>query len=161
MPEIAKIRPHLWFARGAREAAEFYVSVFPDSRIDRATTIPGETPSGPAGSVEQVEFTLAGQQFVALAAGELDPFNHAVSFFVRCEDQAEVDRYWEALLDGGEAEQCGWLRDRYGVAWQIVPRQLDELMADPDREKGARVVAAMLGMVKLDIAGLERAAAGD
>lgn len=160
MAEIAKIRPHLWFARGAREAAEFYVSIFPDSRIDATMTIPAETPSGPVGTVEQVEFTLAGQQFIALAAGELDPFNHAISFLVRCEDQAEVDRYWEALLDGGEAERCGWLRDRHGVSWQIVPRQLDELMADPDREKAARVVSAMLGMVKLDIAGLERAAAG-
>ncbi len=160
MAEIAKIRPHLWFARGAREAAEFYVSIFPDSRIDATMTIPAETPSGPVGTVEQVEFTLAGQQFIALAAGELDPFNHAISFLVRCEDQAEVDRYWEALLDGGEAERCGWLRDRHGVSWQIVPRQLDELMADPDREKAARVVSAMLGMVKLDVAGLERAAAG-
>src|SRR5690606_33170331 len=135
-------------------------SIFPDSRIDATMTIPAETPSGPVGTVEQVEFTLAGQQFIALAAGELDPFNHAISFLVRCEDQAEVDRYWEALLDGGEAERCGWLRDRHGVSWQIVPRQLDELMADPDREKAARVVSAMLGMVKLDVAGLERAAAG-
>lgn len=159
MVEIAKIRPHLWFARGAREAAEFYVSIFPGSRIDSTFTVPADTPAGPAGSVEQVEFTLAGQQFLALSAGELDPFNHAISFFVRWEDQDEVDCYWAALLEGGQAEQCGWLRDRYGVAWQIVPRRLDELMSDPDRAKARRVTEAMLGMIKLDVATLERAAA--
>jgi predicted 3-demethylubiquinone-9 3-methyltransferase (glyoxalase superfamily) len=98
---------------------------------------------------------------MAMAAGELDPFNHAVSFVVRCNDQAEVDRYWDALLAGGHAEQCGWLRDRFGLIWQIVPRRLDELMTDPDVARARRVTAAMLRMVKLDIAVLESAAAGE
>lgn len=154
---MSKIAPHLWFAERAEEAAAFYVSLFPDSRIDRVTGIPADTPSGPAGSVQVVDFTLAGQQFMAIGAGPLDPFNHAISFVVNCDDQAEVDRLWDALSDGGLAEQCGWLKDRYGVSWQIVPTVLGELIADPDREKARRVMEAMLQMVKLDIAGLRRA----
>jgi predicted 3-demethylubiquinone-9 3-methyltransferase (glyoxalase superfamily) len=159
MPRLDKIRPHLWFAKGAREAAEFYVSVFPDSRIDDVWTVPAETPSGPPGSVEIVNFVLAGQHFIAMAAGELDPFNHAISLYVTCDDQAEVDHYWNALLEGGHAEQCGWLRDRNGIAWQIVPRRLEELCSDPNSAVARRVTEAMLGMVKLDIAELEKAAA--
>jgi len=157
----AKIIPHLWFAEGAVEAASFYASLFPDSRVDRVTSVPADTPSGPAGSVQIVDFTLFGQPFQAINAGPLDPFNHAISFIVDCEDQAEVDRYWEGLSEGGEIEQCGWLKDRYGVSWQIIPRALGELMQDADPERARRVTEAMLQMKKLDVAGLERAYAGE
>jgi predicted 3-demethylubiquinone-9 3-methyltransferase (glyoxalase superfamily) len=128
--------------------------------VDRVTASPADTPSGPAGSVTIVDFTLAGQPFMAISAGPLDPFNHAVSFVVNCRTQAEVDRYWNALLEGGSPEQCGWLKDRYGVSWQIVPTVLQDMIADPDRRKAKRVMEAMLKMVKLDIAGLQRAYEG-
>jgi predicted 3-demethylubiquinone-9 3-methyltransferase (glyoxalase superfamily) len=157
---MAKIIPHLWYTSEAEEAARFYASVFPDSRVDRVTALPNETPSGPAGSVKIVEFTLFGQPFMAISAGPLDAFNHSISFVVNCEDQAELDRYWNALLQGGKVEQCGWLKDKYGLSWQIVPKVLGELMADPDREKAARVGAAMLKMVKLDIKTLRAARDG-
>ncbi len=157
---MAKIVPHLWYSREAEEAARFYASIFPDSHVDRVTALPSDSPSGPAGSVKIVEFTLCGQPFQAISAGPLDSFNHAVSFIVSCADQAEVDRYWNALLDGGKAEQCGWLKDRYGLSWQIVPTALGRLMADPDRAKAKRVGDAMLKMVKLDIAELEASAEG-
>jgi predicted 3-demethylubiquinone-9 3-methyltransferase (glyoxalase superfamily) len=153
----SKIASHLWFADKAVEAAKFYVTLFPDSRVDSVTVIPADTPSGPAGSVQVVEFTLAGQQFMAINAGPLDPFNHAISFLVNCADQAEVDRLWEALSAGGTVEQCGWLKDRYGLSWQIVPTALGEMMKDPDRGRAKRVMEAMLRMKKLDIAGLRRA----
>ena len=152
-----RITPHLWFAENAEEAARFYASIFPDSRVDRVTTIPAETPSGPAGSVAVVEFTLFGQAFMAISAGPLDPFNHAISFVVHCADQAEIDRYWDALVEGGSPEQCGWLIDRYGVSWQIVPSALGEMMTDPDRAKSKRVIEALLKMVKLDIDKLRQA----
>src|SRR5213082_2640587 len=113
----SKIFPHLWYAKEAEEAARFYASIFPDSRVDRVTPLPVDSPSGPAGSVKLVEFTLFGQPFMAMSAGPLDPFNHAISFVVNCDDQAELDRYWNALLEGGKAEACGWLKDRYGVSW--------------------------------------------
>ena len=164
MPSTAKIQakivPHLWFVDQAQEAAKFYVSVFPDSRIDSVSGVPADTPSGPAGSVTVVAFTLAGQPFTAMSAGPLDPFNHAISFVVNCTDQAEVDHYWDALSTGGTIEQCGWLRDRYGVSWQIVPTRLGELANDPDRNRARRAMEAMLQMKKLDIATLEKAAAG-
>jgi predicted 3-demethylubiquinone-9 3-methyltransferase (glyoxalase superfamily) len=153
----AKIVPHLWFTDKAVEAANFYVSLFPDSRIDYVTPIPADTPSGPAGSVPVVEFTLFGQPFMAISAGPLDPFNHAISFLVNCEDQAEIDRLWDALSAGGAVEMCGWLKDRYGVSWQIVPTVLLKMLADPDPAKAQRVMQAMMGMVKLDIAGLKAA----
>jgi len=156
----AKIVPHLWFVDQAVEAASFYASLFPDSRLDSVTPIPADTPSGPAGSISVVEFTLAGQQFQAISAGPLDPFNHAISFIVNCTDQAEVDRLWEALSAGGTIEQCGWLRDRYGVCWQIVPTVLGGMMKDPDRHRARRVMEAMLKMKKLDIQGLEKAYEG-
>lgn len=158
---IQKITPHLWYVSEAEEAAAFYVSIFPDSRIERVTALPVETPSGPAGSVEIVDFTLFGQAFNAFSAGPLDPFNHAISFLVRCEDQAELDRYWEAFLaGGGQAEACGWLRDRWGVCWQIAPAGLDDMIADPDRERAARVATAMFSMVKLELAPLRAAYEG-
>jgi predicted 3-demethylubiquinone-9 3-methyltransferase (glyoxalase superfamily) len=157
MPTIAKIVPHLWYAKEAEEAARFYTSIFPNSRIERLTEMPTDTPSGPAGSVKVVEFTIAGQPFMAITAGPLDPFNHAVSFCVMCDDQAEIDKYWKALVDGGSEEQCGWLKDRYGLSWQIVPNALGDMMADPDRERAKRVADAMLKMVKIDLAGLKAA----
>lgn len=157
MASLAKITPHLWFTDKAKEAAEFYVSIFPGSRINHVQTMPADSPSGPPGSVEVVDFNLAGQPFAAIAAGPLDPFNHAISFMVNCESQAEIDHYWNALLEGGAAEQCGWLRDRYGVSWQIVPTVLGQMMKDPDRARAKRAMEAMLKMVKLDIAALERA----
>jgi predicted 3-demethylubiquinone-9 3-methyltransferase (glyoxalase superfamily) len=154
---VAKIVPHLWYAKEAEEAARYYATIFPDSRVDRVTPLAADTPSGPAGSVKVVEFTLCGQPFMAISAGPLDPFNHAISLLVQCDDQAEIDRYWNALLEGGSPEQCGWLKDRYGVSWQISPRQLGEMMADPDRERARRVAEAMMKMVKLDLAALRRA----
>jgi predicted 3-demethylubiquinone-9 3-methyltransferase (glyoxalase superfamily) len=157
---LQKITPFLWYAREAEEAAKFYTGIFPNSRVTRVSTLPSESPSGPPGSVKVVEFELCGQAFVAMSAGPLDPFNHAVSFVVNCEDQAELDRYWNALLEGGAPEECGWLKDRYGLSWQIVPTVLGELMADPDQAKAKRAADAMLKMVKLDIAALNKAHAG-
>lgn len=160
--QIQKIAPHLWFAKEAEEAARFYASIFPDSRVDRVTPLPTDSPSGPAGSVKVVEFTLFGQPFMAMSAGKLDDFNHSISFMVSCDDQAELDRYWDALLAGGGApEQCGWVRDRYGVRWQIVPASLQDMMADSDREKARRVSDVMLTMEKFDIAELETAYQGE
>ena len=157
---MSKVTPCLWFERNAEEAARFYVSLLPGSRIERVTALPADSPSGPAGSVQVVEFTLRGQPFLAMSAGPLDPFNHAVSFMIDCETQEEIDRLWEALSAGGSIEQCGWLKDRYGVSWQIVPRVLGEMMKDKDREKARRAAQAMLKMVKLDIEGLRRAYEG-
>jgi predicted 3-demethylubiquinone-9 3-methyltransferase (glyoxalase superfamily) len=157
---MQKITPFLWYSSQAEEAAAFYASVFPNSRVTRVVSLPSESPSGPPGSVKVVEFVLFGQPFVAMTAGPLDPFNHAVSFSVGCENQAEIDRYWNALLDGGSAEQCGWLKDRFGLSWQIVPAVLGDMMADPDRAKAKRAADAMLKMVKLDIAALQAAYAG-
>jgi predicted 3-demethylubiquinone-9 3-methyltransferase (glyoxalase superfamily) len=157
---LQKITPHLWYAKEAEEAARFYTSIFPDSRIDRVTPLPVDSPSGPAGSVKVVEFTLCGQSFMAISAGPLDPFNHAISLLVQCDDQAELDRYWDALLAGGSAEQCGWLKDKFGVSWQVAPTVLGDMMADPDREKARRVATAMLKMVKLDLAALKSAYEG-
>lgn len=161
MPLISLIAPSLWFAAEAEAAARFYVGIFPNSSIDRVTAMPVESPAGPPGSVTVVEFTLAGQAFIAMAAGPLDPFNHAISFTVNCADQAEVDRYWDALMaDGGSPEQCGWLRDRFGVCWQVVPTVMADMMAAPDRAAAARDTNAMLTMVKLDVAALQTAFAG-
>ena len=157
MATIQKIIPFLWYAREAEEAAKFYASIFPDSRIERIYTLPVESPSGPPGSVKVVEFLLFGQKLIAMSAGPLDPFNHAVSFVVNCDTQQELDRYWNALLDGGSAEACGWLKDRYGLCWQIVPTDLDDLMADPDPAKAKRTAEAMMKMVKFDIAALKAA----
>lgn len=153
----SRIVPHLWFVKEAVEAAEFYVSIFPDSRIDHVTQLPAESPSGPAGSVDFVEFTLAGQPFMAISAGPLDEFNHAISLLINCADQAEVDHYWNALSDGGQLEQCGWLRDRYGVSWQVSPVVLGDMLRDPDRVRARRATEAMLRMQKFDIAALEEA----
>lgn len=159
---MSRIAPCLWFDGQAEEAAKFYVSVIPDSRIDEVVRAPADYPSGSAGSVLVVEFTLGGRPFSALNGGPEFKFNEAVSFMIDCADQAEVDRLWDALCsDGGTPVQCGWLRDRYGLSWQIVPTALKRMLADPDREKARRAMEAMMGMVKLDIAALQRAYAGE
>lgn len=157
----SKIFTHLWYAAEAEEAARFYASVFPDSRVDRVTTLMSDTPSGPAGSVKVVDFTLLGRRFQAISAGPHHAFNDAISIVVLCDDQAELDRYWNALTGGGGRPQaCGWLIDRYGLRWQIVPAALDEMMRDTDAARSKRVTDAMLNMIKLDIAALERAYRG-
>ena len=153
----AKIFPHLWYAKEAEEAARFYASIFPDSRVDSVTSLMSESPSGPAGSVKVVNFTLFGQRFQAMSAGPHHEFNDAISMVVLCEDQAELDRYWNALLAGGKAQACGWLIDRFGLRWQIVPAVLEKLMSDKDPARSKRVSDALLKMVKLDIAALEKA----
>ena len=157
---MQKITPFLWYSNQAEEAAKFYTSIFPNSRVTNVASLPSESPSGPPGSVKVVEFVLFGQQFVAMSAGPLDQFNHSVSFVVNCDDQAEIDRYWNALLDGGKAEACGWLKDRYGLSWQITPTVMSKMMADPDRVKAKRATDAMMKMVKFDIAALQAAFAG-
>ena len=156
-----KILTHLWYAREAEEAARLYTSIFPDSRIDGVSALPSDTPSGPAGSVKIVEFTLFGQPMRAMIAGPHHDFNDAISLVVSCEDQAELDRYWNALVEGGGKPQaCGWLVDRFGVRWQIVPAAFEEMMRDRDVTRAKRVTDAMLKMIKLDLATLERAYRG-
>jgi len=150
------ITPHLWFDREAVEAAEFYCSVFPDSRITKVSTL-HHTPSG---SVDVVTFELAGQPFQAISAGPQFRFTEAISFIVYCDTQEEIDYYWERLSAVPEAEQCGWLKDRYGLSWQIVPARLEEWLLGGDEARNARVTEAFLAMKKLDIAALERAARG-
>jgi predicted 3-demethylubiquinone-9 3-methyltransferase (glyoxalase superfamily) len=158
---VQKITPFLWYAKEAEEAAAFYASIFPDSRVTRVTSLPSESPSGPPGTVKVVEFVLFGQSFMAMSAGPLDPFNHAISLVVNADDQAELDRYWNALLaDGGTTEACGWLKDRFGVSWQVVPTIFGDMMADPDRVRAKRVTDAMMKMVKFDIAALKKVYAG-
>ena len=157
---IQKITPFLWYSKEAEEAAKLYTSIFPDSRVVSVTAMPSESPSGPPGSVKIVEFVLFGQTFTAMSAGPLDPFNHAVSFVVNCDDQAELDRYWNGLLEGGKAEQCGWLKDRFGLSWQIIPTALPKMIAGTDKAKAKRAADAMMKMVKIDIAALEAAYRG-
>jgi predicted 3-demethylubiquinone-9 3-methyltransferase (glyoxalase superfamily) len=156
---MPKITPCLWFDTEGEEAARFYTSVFPNSRIVDVARY-GEAGPRPEGTVMTVQFELDGQEFVALNGGPDFTFNEAISFQVDCRDQEEVDAYWSALSEGGEEGPCGWLKDRYGLSWQIVPRALPELLADPDRAKSQRVMAAMLKMKKIEIDSLERAAAG-
>lgn len=154
---MSKIAPCLWFDGEAEEAAGFYVSLLPDSRIDRVQKNVVDSPAGKAGTALVVEFTHAGRRFLALNGGTRFPYTHAVSFHVDCADQAEVDRLWDALSAGGAVERCGWLKDRYGVSWQIVPTVLAQMLGDPDPAKAERAMRAMLGMVKLDIAALQAA----
>jgi predicted 3-demethylubiquinone-9 3-methyltransferase (glyoxalase superfamily) len=157
----AKVFPFLWYAKEAEEAAKFYTSIFPDSRVERVVAMQSESPSGPPGSVKVVDFTLFGQRFQAMTAGPHHDFNDAISMVVLCDDQGELDKYWSALLRGGGKEQaCGWLIDKYGLRWQIVPARMDEMMADQDKARSKRVTDAMLQMVKLDIAALEKAYRG-
>jgi len=153
------ITPFLWFESKAEEAAKFYVSVFPNSRITQTTRY-GEEGPGPKGTVMTVAFELDGQVFVALNGGPQFSFTQAISFVVNCETQAEVDAFWEKLSEGGDKIQCGWLRDRYGVPWQVVPTALGRLLGDKDPQRSRRVMAAMMKMKKLDVGELERAYAG-
>ena len=157
-----KISPCLWFDGDAEEAARLYTSLFPNSHIDSVDRSPADTPSGPEGSVITVSFTLAGRSYIGLNGGDDFKFNEAVSFSIDCDDQAEVDRYWAALLeDGGEPSVCGWLRDRFGLSWHVIPRQLPEMLSSTDRAAAKRAMEAMLKMVKIDVAELERAYSGD
>ena len=155
------ISPCLWFDGGAEEAAEFYTSIFPDSQVDHIWRTTVDTPGAKEGAVILVEFTIAGLSYQALNGGPHDQFNDAISLSVTCKDQAEVDRFWDALTaDGGRPVQCGWLKDRFGVSWQIVPEALLRMMKDKDPAKSKRVMEAMMQMVKLDVAKLEHAYEG-
>lgn len=157
-PARTRIYVNLWYARDADQAARLYTSIFPDSRVDSVSVLGSESPSGPPGSVKVVRFTLFGQPFQAFSAGPHHDFNDAISLVVECDDQAELDRYWSALLEGGGRPQaCGWLIDRFGVRWQILPVRLRELMSDPDPVRSRRVSDAMMKMVKIEVAGLEAA----
>ena len=153
---MQKITPFLWFDNNAEEAVNLYVSVFRNSKIVGVTRYPEGSP-GPAGTVMTVDFELEGQEFVALNGGPHFKFTEAISFVVNCETQEEVDKFWEKLLEGGEESQCGWLKDKYGLSWQIVPTVLIEMLQDKDPAKSKRVMEAMLQMKKIDIAALKRA----
>jgi predicted 3-demethylubiquinone-9 3-methyltransferase (glyoxalase superfamily) len=158
---MSKLTPCLWFNGTAEEAAQFYLSIFPDSRIDKIHRSAADNPSGSAGDVLTVDFSLAGQPFIGLNGGPEFQFNEAVSFSIDCADQAEVDRYWDALVHGGgEHSVCGWLKDRFGVSWQVTPIGMEEIFSDPDPERARRAMEAMLQMGKLDIAALRAAADG-
>ncbi len=152
MSSMATITPCLWFDGNGLEAAEFYVSLFPDSQIDGVS--PG--PDGPM----MISFTLMSRPYQALNGGPQFTFTEAVSLVVPCDGQAEVDHYWDALTEGGEEGRCGWLKDRFGLSWQVVPNQLGEVLGDPDPERAGRAVEAMMGMSKLDLAAMRAAAAG-
>ena len=157
-----KISPCLWFDGQAEEAARFYTSLLPDSKIVSIDRSAADTPSGPEGSVITVEFTLGGRSFIGLNGGADFKFSEAISLSIDCADQAEVDRYWTALIDdGGEPSVCGWLKDRFGLSWQVIPRQLPEMLKSSDRAAAKRAMEAMLKMTKIEVAELERAFAGD
>ena len=157
----AKIYPFLWYARDAEEAARFYASVFPKSRVDRVTAMQSDSPSGPPGSVKVVDFTLLGRKFAAMTAGPHHEFNDAISIVVECDNQKEVDRYWNAIeKNGGRPQACGWIMDKWGLRWQIVPAVLFKMLADKDRARSKRATDAMLQMIKLDIATLQKAYRG-
>jgi predicted 3-demethylubiquinone-9 3-methyltransferase (glyoxalase superfamily) len=155
---MQKIKSFLWYDNQAEEAAKLYTSLFPDSKITKVTKFQN---AGPGGDVTIVDFELAGTEYSAMNAGPEFKFNESHSILVDCDSQAEVDRYWNALTaDGGEESMCGWLKDKFGLSWQIVPSRLNELLEDPDPERASRAMQAMLQMQKLDVAALEKAAAG-
>jgi len=156
-----KVSQHLWFEKDMESAVRFYVSLIPGSEIRSFTPMPADNPSGPAGSVIVADFRLGDQDYLAIEAGPMEEFNHRFSIMVECDTQDEIDTLWKALSAGGSTEQCGWLRDRWGLSWQVAPRRLQELMRDPDRAKAKRAAEAMLKMKKLDLAGIEAAAAGN
>jgi predicted 3-demethylubiquinone-9 3-methyltransferase (glyoxalase superfamily) len=156
---MQKITPNLWFEDQAEEAAEFYTSIFKNSRITGVSRY-GEAGPRPAGSVMVVEFELDGQQFLALNGGPEFQFTEAISFVINCESQEEVDYMWERLTDGGEESMCGWLKDRYGVSWQVVPTALHALLSEPDPEKASRIMEAFFQMRRIDLPRLERAREG-
>lgn len=155
-----KISTFLWLDGRAGEAAEFYTGLFPDSRIMERTVSPIDYLGGRAGDVITVSFMLGGRSFIAMNGGPGHPFTDAISLSIDCADQAEVDHYWDALADGGTPIQCGWIRDRFGLSWQVTPRMLPALLADPDRARARRVMEAMITMVKIDVAAIEAAAHG-
>jgi predicted 3-demethylubiquinone-9 3-methyltransferase (glyoxalase superfamily) len=158
---MKKISPMLWFDGQAEEAARFYTTVFPDSQITKTVRSPAETPSGPEGMVLTVEFTIFGEPFTALNGGPEFTFNESVSFVIDCEDQDEVDRYWDKLVEGGgELSVCGWLKDRFGLSWQVVPRELNEMLESSDSAAAKRAMEAMLEMRKLDVEQLREAYEG-
>jgi len=154
---MSRISPCLWFKDEAEEAANFYISLLPDSRITHVQPNVTDSRGGKIGSVLTVDFILAGQRFLAVNGGMAMEYTHAVSFHIECENQPEIDRLWDALSAGGKIEQCGWLKDRYGVSWQITPAIMQKLLADPDPAVAKRVMDAVLQMVKIDIATLEKA----
>lgn len=158
---MSKVSPCLWFDGKAEEVARFYVSLLPNSRIDAVLPYTVETPGGKPGDVMLVEFTLAGSPYFALNGGPSFQFTPAISLFVNCADQAEIDRLWNALLDGGTPMECGWITDRYGISWQIVPEAMSRMIKDKDPAKVRRVMEAMMKMVKLDIGILESAYRGE
>ena len=158
---MPKIVPNLWFDTQAEQAAEYYAATFPDSRVDSVNRSPADYPSGRKGDVVTVDFTVLGQQFTGINGGTDFSFNEAVSFLIECDDQAEVDRYWDRLIgDGGEPGPCGWLKDKFGLSWQVVPRRLNELVNSDDKAGAERAMEAMLRMGKLDVAELEAAFEG-
>jgi predicted 3-demethylubiquinone-9 3-methyltransferase (glyoxalase superfamily) len=156
-----KIVPCLWYDGQAEEAAAFYVSLFPDSRVDAVHRSPADYPSGSDGDVLTVEFTLAGRRYLALNGGPEFHFTEALSLQIDCDDQAEVDRIWDAIIgNGGEASRCGWIKDRWGLSWQVTPRRLPEMLSSTDRAAARRAMQAMMTMVKIDLPALEKAFAG-
>jgi predicted 3-demethylubiquinone-9 3-methyltransferase (glyoxalase superfamily) len=155
---MSNLTPCLWFDTQGEEAAEFYTSVFPKSKINHIARY-GSAGPRPEGTAMTVDFELDGQKFVALNGGPQFTFNEAISYQVSCKDQDEVDYYWSKLAEGGEEGPCGWLKDKFGLSWQIIPEALPRLLEDPDKEKSQRVMAAMLEMGKIEVEGLERAAA--
>ncbi|MCC3773210.1 VOC family protein [Streptomyces sp. UNOC14_S4] len=156
---MPRITPNLWFDTQGKEAAEFYVSVFPNSEI-KSVQYYGEAGPRPAGTVMTVEFALDGQDFIAINGGPQFTFDEAISLLINCDSQKEVDYYWSKLSEGGEEGPCGWLKDKYGLSWQVVPAALAELLGDADSERGQRAMKAMLGMKKIDVAALRAAADG-
>jgi predicted 3-demethylubiquinone-9 3-methyltransferase (glyoxalase superfamily) len=159
---MSRIITTLWMNHTAEEAAAFYVTLLPDSRIEQVNKSPIDTPSGPAGQVLTVMMTIAGQRFCLLNGGPMFRHSEAVSFMILTEDQAETDRLWDAIVsNGGQESMCGWCKDKWGVSWQVTPRRLLELSTDPDQDRAQRAMAAMMTMRKIDIARIESAAAGD
>ncbi len=158
---MPKVCQHLWFEKDMAAALELYTSLIPGSEIRWISAVPADNPSGAANTVRTASFTLGTQEYRAIQGGKMDPFNRSFSVVVECDDQAEIDRLWEALTDGGAESNCGWLHDRWGLSWQVVPKRLGELMSDPDKAKAKRVAEAMLKMHKFEIARLEEAAAAE
>jgi len=159
---MTRVTPCLWYDGNAEEAANLYASIFPDSSVDAIHRSPADYPNGKAGNVLTVEFTVLGMKFVGLNGGPMFKFDEAVSFMVHTKDQAETDRYWDAIVaSGGKPSACGWITDRFGLSWQITPQRLLDMMASPDQDASKRAMEAMMGMVKIDIAALERAFGGE
>ena len=157
---MAKVTQHLWFDSDMDAALKLYTSLIPGSSVDWTSALPADSPSGPAGLVKMAGFTLGGQNYQAMQCPQIAPFTYSFSIMLECDDQAEIDRLWEALGEGGQHQPCGWVRDRWGLNWQIAPKAMKNWIDDPDRAKARRVAEAMLKMGKIDIATLEAAAAG-